>query len=257
MIVKNKEQMKILVEGGQRLAEILNMVAKEVKPGVNVKKLNEIAETEVKKRGDRMAFLNYKPEGATRPYPAGLCVSVNDEAVHGIPNEKAKVLEEGDIVTLDMGLIHEGLVTDSAITVGVGGIDEKGKALIEVTKGALDVAIESAREGNKAGLIGANIESYVKSKGFIPAEGLGGHGVGESVHEEPYMPNIGPKDRGPRLRPGMVIAIEPIINEGTKRVYLDKDGYTLKTADGKRSAQFEHTVLITDDNPIILTKLGS
>lgn len=255
MIVKNREQMRILMEGGQKLALILNMVAERAVPGMSVKKLNEMAEEEVKKGGDELAFLGYTPEGARRPYPAGLCVSINDEVVHGIPNEKEKILKEGDIASFDMGLIHGGLITDSTITVAVGNIDEKGQKLIDVTKKALDMAIEKARAGNKVGMIGECIEKYVKSHGFIPAEGLGGHGLGEKIHEEPFVANIGPKDRGPVLVAGQVIAIEPIINEGTKRIYLDRDGYTLKTADGLRSVQFEHTVLITDDNPIILTEL--
>jgi len=255
MIVKNREQMRILIEGGQRLALILNILAEAVKPGVSTKKLNDIAKEEAEKRGDQLSFLGYKPEGSLRPYPAGLCVSINDEVVHGIPNEDQKIIKEGDVVSLDMGLTHGGFITDSTITVLVGEVDDKAKLLVETTKKALDIAIEHARAGNKVGLIGAMIEKYVKSKGFVPADGLGGHGLGERLHEEPFVPNIGPKDRGPILKAGMVIAIEPIINEGTRRIYLDKDGYTLKTADGKRSVQFEHTVLITDNNPIILTEL--
>jgi len=255
MIVKTKREIEILKEGGRRLAKILNKVAERAIPGANAKKLNELAEKLAKEGGDELAFLNYQPQGATRPYPAGLCVSINDEIVHGIPNEEEKVLEEGDIVGLDMGLVHDGLITDSTITVPVGEIDEKSKKLLNATKKSLELGILKARAGNNVGEIGFAIEEYVKSEGFIPAEDLGGHGVGVKVHEDPYVPNIGPKDRGPKLVPGTVIAIEPIINEGTKRIYLDKDGYTFKTADGKKSAQFEHTVLITDDKPIILTKL--
>jgi methionyl aminopeptidase len=256
MIVTTEKEIEILREGGKRLAEILNLVAKEVKSGVKVRDLNKMAEDLAREKGDGLAFLGYKPGGSPKPYPAGLCVSINDEAVHGVPNGKEdKILKEGDIVTLDMGLIHKGLYTDSAITIPVGEIDEKAKELLSVTKKALEMAIEKARAGNKVGEIGFTVEQYVKRKGFVPAEDLGGHGLGNSVHEEPFVPNIGPKDRGPVLEEGMVIAIEPIINEGGKRIYLDKDGFTLKTVDGKRSAQFEHTVLITDDNPVILTEL--
>jgi methionyl aminopeptidase len=254
MIIKTKKELEILKEGGQRLSRILNMIGREAVPGVNAKKLNEIAIEEAKKVGDELAFLGYKPEGASRPFPAGLCVSINDEVVHGIPNEEEKIIREGDVVSLDMGLVHGGLITDSTITVLAGETDKEAKKLLNVTKNALKIAIKKARAGNKVGAIGFAIEEYVKSKGFIPADDLGGHGVGHTVHEEPYIPNIGPKDRGPVLESGQVIAIEPIINEGTKRIYLDKDGYTFKTADGKRSAQFEHTVLITNDNPIILTQ---
>jgi len=255
MIVKTKREIDLLREGGRRLAKILYMVASEVKPGMRVSRLNQMAEDAIKENGDRASFLGYKPEGFARPYPASLCVSINDEAVHGIPNEGDKILEEGDIVTLDMGLIHEEMFTDSAITVPVGEIDPIAQKLIEVTKKALDVGINEARAGKNVGSIGFAIEQYVKREGFVPADDLGGHGLGLSVHEEPYVPNIGPRDRGPRLQPGMVIAIEPIINEGSRRVYLDGDGFTFKTADGKRSAQFEHSLVVTDDLPIILTEL--
>jgi len=253
MIVKTEEELTVLKEGGYRLSEILHMVAKEAVPGAKVADLNKLAERLVEERGDKAAFLNYKPEGASRPYPASLCVSINDEIVHGIPNEKEKVLRDGDVVVLDMGLIHGGLVTDSAITVLVGEADKGAQKLTEVTKKALNLAIEQARVGSNVGEIGFAIENYVKSEGFVPADDLGGHGVGAKVHEEPYVPNVGPRDRGPKLIEGQVIAIEPIINEGSSEIYLDEDGYTFKTVDGKRSAQFEHTVMVTDDNPVILT----
>ncbi|PIP86536.1 type I methionyl aminopeptidase [Candidatus Campbellbacteria bacterium CG11_big_fil_rev_8_21_14_0_20_44_21] len=252
MIVKTKREIELLREGGRRLSAILHLVAKEVRPGMRVSRLNQMAMDIVKENGDVSAFLGYEAEGFKKPFPAALCVSVNDEVVHGLP--RGNVLKEGDIVTLDMGLVHEKLFTDAAITVPVGKIDQKTRELIFSAQKSLELAIEKARPGNAVGQIGFVIEQYVRSKGFIPAEDLGGHGLGLSVHEEPYVPNIGPKDRGPKLKPGMVIAIEPIINEGSKRIYLDSDGFTLKTADGKRSAHFEHTVLITDDNPVILTE---
>jgi methionyl aminopeptidase len=254
MIVHTEEELKILKEGGRRLSEILHIVAEKTIVGAKASDLNELAEKLIKEGGDKAAFLGYKPEGATRPYPASLCVSINDEIVHGIPNEKSKVLKEGDVVVLDMGLIHKGLVTDSAITVLVGKVDKRAQKLSSVTQRALEMAIEKARAGNKVGEIGFEIERYVKSEGFVPADDLGGHGVGAKVHEEPYVPNIGPRDRGPVLVLGQVIAIEPIINEGGRRIYLDDDGYTFKTADGMRSAQFEHTVMVTEDKPIILTQ---
>jgi methionyl aminopeptidase len=255
MIVRTGEELKILKEGGRRLADILHKVAKHTVVGAKSSDLNKLAEQMVLEGGDKSAFLNYKPEGATRPYPAALCVSINDEIVHGIPNEEEKVLKEGDLVVLDMGLIHEGLVTDSAITVLIGKVDEGAKKLTEVTKKALDLAIEQARVGNNVGEIGFAVEEYVMSEGFVPADDLGGHGVGERVHEAPFVPNIGPRNRGPKLIKGQIIAIEPIVNEGTSKIYMDKDGYTFKTADGKRSAQFEHTVMVTDGEPIILTEL--
>jgi methionyl aminopeptidase len=255
MIVETEKELEILKEGGRRLSEILYIVAKKAVPGANVSDLDELAERFIREGGDRAAFLGYRPEGATRPYPASLCVSINDEIVHGLPNEKDKILKEGDIVGLDMGLIHKGFITDSAITVPVGEISKSDQKLLNVTKEALRLGIEKARAGNNVGEIGFVVEEYVRSQGFTPAEDLGGHGVGVKVHEEPYVPNIGPRERGPRLKKGMVIAIEPIINEGGGRIYLDKDGYTFKTVDGKRSAQFEHTVMVTDGEPVILTTL--
>jgi len=259
MIVKTEEELKILKEGGRRLSEILHKVAEMIKPGVKTSELEGFvikAAKQISVSGENvLAFLGYQPQGAPRPFPAGLCVSVNDEVVHGIPNEKEKVLKEGDIATIDMGLTYKDLVTDSAITVPVGRVDENAQKLLNVTRKALEVGIKKARVGNNVGEIGFAIEKYVKSEGFVPADDLGGHGVGMSVHEEPFVPNIGPRGRGPKLVEGQVIAIEPIINEGRPEIYLEEDGYTFKTADGKRSAHFEHTVLITDDNPVILTEL--
>lgn len=254
MIVRTEKEQKTLREGGQRLSEILHKVEKKTIGGVKTSDLNKYAEELIKEGGDKAAFLDYTPEGGTRPYPASLCVSVNDEVVHGIPNEENKVLKEGDLVVLDMGLIHGGLFTDSAITVAVGQIDDNAQKLLDVTKESLRLGISKASAGNSVGEIGFAIEEYVKSQGFYVADDLGGHGVGQRVHEEPYVPNIGPKDRGPKLKLGQVIAIEPIINEGSSRVYLDPDGYTFKTTDGKRSAHFEHTIMVTDGDPIILTE---
>lgn len=250
--IKTEKEIEILKEGGKRLAKILRKVSRKIKPGVSTKELNELAEKLIREGGDAPAFLGYRANGFSKPYPSSLCVSVNEEVVHGLPNQ---ILEKGDIVTIDLGLIHGGLFVDSALTVGTSLFDRGARKLVKVTEKALEIGIEKARAGNRVGEIGFAIENYVKSKGFIPAEGLGGHGVGHKIHEEPFVPNIGPKDKGVVLKPGMVLAIEPIINEGGEEVYLDKDGFTYKTSDNKRSAQFEHTVLITKDNPVILTEL--
>ena len=254
MIVKTEKELKILKEGGHKLSKILQAVAGKAVPGASAKDLNKLAGQLATENGDKLAFLGYKPESATRPYPAGLCVSINDEIVHGVPNEEEKILREGDIVGLDMGLIHKGLITDSAITVPIGKVNKEDQKLLDVTKEALRLGILKARAGNDVGEIGFAVEEYVRSQGFTPAEDLGGHGVGAKVHEEPYVPNVGPQERGPELKSGQVIAIEPIINEGSGRIYLDTDGYTFKTADGKKSAQFEHTIMVTDDEPVILTQ---
>ncbi len=252
--IKTPEEIEILKEGGARLAFILNTLASMVKPGITTKELDDVARNLSYENGDQPSFLNYQPDGASRPYPASLCVSINDEVVHGIPNEHPRELKEGDIVGLDMGIVHKGLITDSAITVPVGKIDEEARELLRVTKEALFKGINVARGGNKIGDIGFAIETFVKPYGFSHAEGLAGHGVGYRVHEDPYVPNTGKKGTGITLKPGMVIAIEPMLNLGTGNIKLDQDGYTFRTRDGKRSAHFEHTIAITEGEPIILTK---
>lgn len=251
---KSKEEIETLKEGGRRLFDILTYLKSRVSPGVTARELDDIAREMVLKNGDKPAFLNYKPYGADRPYPASLCVSVNDEIVHGIPNEKEKILKEGDIVSLDMGIIHKGLITDSAITVPVGNIDDYAKKLIAVTEEALYSGIKKALISNHVGDISKAIQDVIKPHGFGIVEGLSGHGVGYKVHEDPYIPNYYRGDKGDILKEGMVIAIEPMVNEGSKEIFLDEDGYTYKTKDGKRSAHFEHTIAITKEGPIILTK---
>jgi methionyl aminopeptidase len=253
--IKTKEDIQILREGGKRHAFILNEVAKAVAPGVSTKDLDDMAARLIAEGGDTAAFLGYKPYGAKRPYPASLCVSVNDAVVHGIPNEIPYILKEGDIVSLDLGLAHKGMITDMAVTIPVGKIDSEAKELLKATKQALDIAIQNAKPGNTTGHIGEAVESFIKPKGFGIVEELAGHGVGYSVHEDPYVPNYGKAGEGEPLVPGMVVALEPIINEGTRKIKLDKDGYTYRTADGKRSAHFEHTVLITERGSEVLTAI--
>lgn len=251
--IKTAEEIEILREGGKRLAFILKTVSEMIAPGVLVGNLNKKAQEMALENGDKPAFLDYKPYGAKQAYPASLCVSVNDEIVHGISNKKEKVLREGDIVSLDMGLIHRGFVTDSAITVPVGKINKKAKLLIEVTRKALFIGIEAVKIGNTVGDIGYAIEHFVKPYEYGIVRDLAGHGVGYKVHEDPYIPNFGNKGEGEKLQIGMVIAIEPMLNEGTQEIILDSDGYTYRTADGKKSAHFEHTVALTKDGVKILS----
>ena len=252
--IKTKEEIEILNEGGRRHAFILSQVAEKVAPGVSTALLEDYARELIKEGGDLAAFLNYTPRGARRAYPAALCVSVNDEIVHGIPNEDPKILQEGDVVALDLGLIHQGLITDSAITVAVGDVSPEERKLIEHTKEALFIGIKQARGGGRIGDIGHAIESFVRPLGYGLCEGLAGHGVGYKVHEDPFVPNEGRRGSGDLLKPGMVIAIEPMLTLGTDRIVLSADGYTYKTEDGSKSAHFEHTIAITDSDPIILTK---
>ncbi len=251
--LKTKEEIEIMKEGGARHAEILRELASQVKPGVSTMILEEEAVRLIKEKGDKPAFLGYTPAGASRAYPAALCVSINQEIVHGIPNEASRILNDGDIVSLDLGLIHKGMITDSAITVAVGAVDDESRKLLEVTKRALNEGIKMAVPGNTVGDIGAVIYKIVKDSGFSLAEDLAGHGVGYAVHEDPFVPNIGRSGEGEELVPGMVIAIEPMVNVGRGEIKVMKDGYTIRTKDDSRSAHFEHTVAITDKGPIILT----
>lgn len=252
--IKTQEEINILREGGRRHAFILSELAKKVAPGVSTQNLEDLAREMIKEGGDRPAFLGYKPRGAKRPYPAALNVSVNDEIVHGIPNEEPKILADGDIVSLDLGLEHQGMITDSAITVACGKISDEDRKMILHCQEALLTGIKAARGGGKIGDIGNAIESFVRPLGYGIPEGLAGHGVGYKVHEEPFVPNEGRKNSGELLRPGMILALEPMITLGTSRIMLASDGYTYKTADGSHSAHFEHTIAIMDGEPIILTK---
>lgn len=253
--LKTKKEIGIMREGGGRLASVLNDVVAIVRPGIRASELDKLAEKKIRDFGDEPAFLNYTPWGADRPYPATLCVSVNDEVVHGIPNEKEKILKEGDIVGLDIGMKHAGLYVDMAVTVPVGDIDPSAQKLIDATKEALKRAIDVCREGSDLSDIGCAIEFFVKPFGYGIVEDLGGHGVGHKIHELPYIRNYCVKEKMGILKEGMVLALEPMLNEGTHEVALDKDGYTYRTKDGKRSAHFEHTIVITKDGSEILTKL--
>lgn len=238
-------------EAGKRLARILAAVGEAIRPGATPRDLDALAERLICAGGDEPSFLRYWPDGASRPYPATICVSVNDEVVHGIPGTRP--FREGDIVGIDLGLKHKGFHADTAKTVPVGTIDPAARVLIETTREALLAGIAAARGGNCVGDIGHAVVSVTRMKKFSIVEELGGHGIGRRVHEEPHIPNVGKPGVGVRLEPGMTIAIEPIVNEGKRRVYLADDGYTYKTKDGKRSAHFEHTILVTEGNPEVLT----
>lgn len=252
--IKTAEEIETMKEGGKRHAFILSEIAKTVAPGVSTQLLEDLARKLIEEGGDKAAFLNYTPRGAKRAYPASLCVSVNNEIVHGIPNENPLILQDGDIVSLDLGLVHGELITDSAVTVPVGKISEENRKLLEHCKESLYLGIKAAIGGNHVGDIGQAIESYIRPFGYGLCEGLAGHGVGYKVHEDPFVPNEGMSGQGQKLVPGMVIAIEPMITLGSSKITLDKDGYTYKTRDGSNSAHFEHTIAITEGDPIILTK---
>jgi methionyl aminopeptidase len=253
VIIKTKEEIQILREGGKRLATILQKVSQRVVPGISTWELDEYAHSLIKEGGDEPAFLHYKPDGHSKPYPASLCTSVNNEVVHGIP-KKSKILKEGDIISIDLGLKHKGLFTDHAITVPVGKVSKASEQLLHTTQEALMVGIDHAKGGSTVGDIGYAIEQFVARRYGIVRE-LSGHGVGKKIHEDPYIPNYGKKGKGQKLIAGMVVAIEPMLNIGGADIISLSDGYTIKTADGSRSAHFEHTILITEGDAEILTKV--
>lgn len=249
--IKNENDIKILRESGKRLASVLEAVAKEVKPGVTTGYLNEFVYKMITGMGDKPAFLNYKPFGADYPYPGSICISVNDEVVHGIGGDR--VLKEGDIIGLDGGVTHKGMISDSALTVPVGKVSAEDEELMNVTRNALMAGIKAAKCGNYVNDISKAIEKAIPKKyGIVKI--LSGHGVGYKVHEEPYVPNFDDGVKGPKLVPGLVLAIEPMVNHGTDEVFLEEDGYTFTTKDHKKSAHFEHTILITEGEAEILTK---
>jgi methionyl aminopeptidase len=253
--IKTKEEIAILREGGKRHAQILQTLKAMVKPGVSSQELEDEARKMIAEGGDTAAFLNYKPQGAKTPFPAALCVSVNDEVVHGIPNIEPKILKQGDIVSIDLGLIHGGLITDSAITVPVGVVSPELVKLLEVTENALQAGIKAAKGGKRVGDISMAIERVGLAGKVGIVEELAGHGVGYSVHEDPFVPNYGEAGKGEILKPGMVLAIEPIFNLGSRHVFLDNDDWTYKTKDSKPSAHFEHTIVITKSGAEVLTVL--
>ena len=248
--IKTPEEIETIAEGGRILHDILQKTAAMVKPGVSTAKLNDFAEAAIVKAGGRPSFKNYGPK--KNPFPAGLCTSINDVVVHGIPDVDA-ILKDGDIVGLDIGMEYKGLYTDHAITVGVGKISDKAKKLLETTKKSLDLAIKEAKAGAKIGDIGFAIQSTAEKAGFGAVRDLVGHGVGYDVHEDPAVPCYGKKGTGETLREGMVLAIEPMLCEREYFVTIDPDDWTIRTADGGLSAHFEHTIAITKNGARILT----
>lgn len=257
MIIRTPEQRAGIVEAGRRLGVVLEEVAKLVAPGVTTDVLDKEAERLIREGGDVPAFLDYTPERSMRPYPATLCVSVNEEVVHGIPNEAPRTLKKGDIVALDLGLIHEGYVVDSALSMAVGTTTKEAYALMEATRLSLEAAIAAARPGNRIGDISHATETAFKGTGFSVVRVLGGHGVGQGVHEEPFISNVGHPGTGPEIKVGMVLALEPIANAGKASVVLAPDGYTYRTKDGSISAHFEHTILVEENETVVVTRRPS
>ena len=229
------------------MAEVFEKLKGMILPGITTKELDQVAEEYILLKGARPAFKGY------RGFPATLCISINEEVVHGIPGERR--LNKGDIVSLDVGVDFVGYFGDAAITLPVGEVDPEAKRLLEVTEKALYIGIEKAKAGNRLFDISYAIQGWVESHGFSVVRDFVGHGIGRDLHEEPQIPNFGAPHQGPRLEKGMVFALEPMVNEGTYEVRVLSDGWTVVTADGKRSAHFEHTIAITDDGVEILSAL--
>jgi len=234
-------------EAGRVVGQTLQILKEAVKPGLVVKELDKIVRKEYAKRGVIPTFLGY----AEPPYPATVCVSVNEELVHGIPG--SRVIKEGDIVSIDLGATYKGFVGDSALTFGVGEVSKDAQRLIEVTEESLWRGIRAARAGERLGVISNTIGEYVESQGYGVVREFVGHGVGREMHEEPQVPNFGPADRGPILRKGMVLALEPMVTVGDWHTKKHDDGWTISTLDGSLCAHFEHTIAITDGEAEVLT----
>jgi len=245
IVIKSEDEIAIIRDAGRCVAEVLQILVNRLRPGLVGRELDEIVRAEFKKRNVVPAFLGYQG------YPAAVCVSINDEIVHGIPGDRE--IMDGDIVSMDLGCIHKGFVGDAAVTAGVGNVSPKAQQLIEVTREALNRAIAVARAGARMGQIGAAIQGYVEGKGFSVVREYVGHGVGRQMHEDPQVPNYGDPDSGPILREGMVIAIEPMVNVGDWRTKRDSDNWTVRTLDGSLSAHFEHTLAIRDGQAGVLT----
>ncbi|MBI5138972.1 MAG: type I methionyl aminopeptidase [Candidatus Vogelbacteria bacterium] len=252
-LIKTEKEIERMREGGKRLAHVLYALRDAVKPGITGKELDKMAEKMILAGGDALAFKNYQPRGADFPFPATLCVSVNDVIVHGIPN--GEPFKEGDIVGLDLGLAHGGLFVDMAVTVAVGKISDADRELIDTTEKALNVGIAQVRADVRMGEIGSAIEAVARPHGYGIVRELGGHGVGHEVHEEPYIPNFGKPNTGPVLRAGMVLALEPMFNLGTGEISNGKDNFSYRTLDGKKSAHFEKTIVVTKEGSGILTEI--
>lgn len=233
------------------VADVLAELRARVRPGVTTAALDRIAEDMTRERGAVPAFKGYEVHG--RVFPSSVCISINEEVVHGIPSER-RTLQEGDIVGIDFGVCYHGLYGDAALTVAVGQADPESQRLMQATREALWAGIEQVRVGRRLGDVSAAIQERVERDGFSVVREFVGHGIGKRLHEEPQVPNFGQRDRGIRLRQGMVLAIEPMVNAGGPDVMIKEDGWTAVTRDGRRSAHFEHSVAVTDNGPYVLSQ---
>ena len=247
IIIKSNHEIAAMRQAGKIVAEVLEVLKGQVRPGMKTKELDIIAARETERLGAKPSFKGY------RGFPANLCVSVNDEIVHGIPGER--ILDEGDIVSLDMGAFFMGFHGDAAVTVGVGEISSPARRLLEVTEGSLKAGMADARAEARLGDISSAIQNYAESRNYSVVREYTGHGIGRELHEEPQIPNFGLPGTGPVLKRGMTIALEPMVNAGDWHTRLGNDHWTVLTADGSLSAHFEHTIVVTEAEPEVLTTI--
>ena len=245
VIFKSQNEIERIRKASQIVARTLNFLESHVEPGITTRELDQLAESEIRKAGAIPAFKGY------RGFPATLCVSVNEEVVHGIPSDRK--LKEGDIVGLDLGCIWDGFYGDAAKTYPVGEVSEEAKRLLETTENSLLIGIDQARVGNRIGDIGFAVQTLAESKGYSVVRDFVGHGIGRNLHEDPQVPNYGNRGQGPRIKAGMVLAIEPMVCQGRADVEVLADNWTAVTRDGSLAAHFEHSIAITDNGPEILS----
>ncbi len=250
--LKSKRELDKMREAGRHVGEILARLAELAKPGVTTAELDRAAQAEITARKLESSFLGYAP-GESPPFPAVICASVNEEIVHGIPDGRRLV--EGDLLKIDFGAICEDFHADAALSVAIGSVDSESRRLLATTRKSLYAGIEQMVPGKRLGDVGAAVQEAVEREGFSVVRDFVGHGIGRAMHEPPQLPNFGRPGRGQRLREGMVLAIEPMVNAGTYEVCMGDDGWTALTADGKRSCHFEHTVAITEHGPEVLTRV--
>jgi len=250
--ILSQDQIKLMRKSGQILASVMKEVSALVKPGISTDKLDDVAKKLILNAGATPSFLNYEVAGVGK-YPASLCVSINSEIVHGLPR-KSKVLTEGDIVSLDLGVSYKGICTDMAVTLPVGKITKDAQRLIDVTKECLGLAISKAKAGNHIGAIGEVVEGCAYKNSFGVVRDLVGHGIGAQPHMDPQIPNFGKNSDGPVIKEGMALAIEPMITFGDYHIKSGNDGWTISTKDGSLAAHFEHTVVIINNRAEIVTK---
>ena len=246
IVLKSAKEIEGMARAGELVAETIALLGENLQPGITTGELDRIAEDFIREHGGVPTSKGY------RGYPAATCISPNAMVVHGIPGEHR--VEEGDLISVDVGITLNGLVADSAYSYAVGEIDEESQRLLEVGKEALEAGIEQARAGNRVGDISHAVQQVVEGAGFSVVRSLVGHGVGRSYHEEPQVPNFGDPGRGPLLQTGMTLAIEPMITAGGPDVYLHDDQWSISSSDGSMAAHFEHTVAVTEDGPLVLTR---